>query len=134
MPRSAKETLVRFVTGEVDKDSEELRGVFQAAFRLRDDGKLFAYEEVRLREISAWFDSNLQKPTRLTSAKPPHYRKRNNAISWFRSSASEHIGKIRELLAILDAHHVRHQMLKTKQPGYVVYEDEYQVVSVPFKQ
>jgi hypothetical protein len=38
----------------------------------------------------------------------------------------------RELAAILEAHDIRTEMLTTDRPGYVVYEDDYQVVAEPF--
>jgi hypothetical protein len=36
------------------------------------------------------------------------------------------------MVAILEAHDVKVEMLKTTKPGYVVYEDEFQVVAEPF--
>ena len=39
---------------------------------------------------------------------------------------------MRELVAILETHGVAVRMLKAQRVGYVVYEDEYQVVAEPF--
>jgi hypothetical protein len=89
-------------------------------------------EESLLKEIADWFNWNLHKPKRFTSAKPPYYRKRQNGISWFKDSAQEHIGKMREMVALLEHHDVSVRMIKTTRPGYVVYEDEFQIVAVPF--
>jgi hypothetical protein len=63
---------------------------------------------------------------------PPYYRKRQNGISWFKATAEEHISKIRELIALLENHGVRVEMIKTTRPGYVIYEDNFQIVAVPF--
>jgi hypothetical protein len=35
---------LRFVVPEIDDDSERGLGIFQAVYRLRDDGKLYTYE------------------------------------------------------------------------------------------
>jgi len=123
---------LRFVTGEVDGESHQALGVFQAAYRLRDAGLLSDDEEDHLEEIREWFNENLEKPTRFTSAKPPYYRKRQNGISWFKDSAHEHIRWIREMVALLKRHDVSVRMIKSSRPGYIVYEDEHQVVAVRF--
>ena len=120
---------VRFVVAEVDDDSEREAGVFQAASKLRDTGKLYPYEEAHLDELREWFNTHLEKPTRFTATK--RYGK-NRAISWFKDSAQEHIARIREMVAILENHGVRVRMIKTERVGYVVYEDEHQVVAEPF--
>src|SRR6185437_14246632 len=100
--------------------------------RLRDKGKLHDYEEAHLKLIGQWFDEHLGKPNRLTASKPPFYRKPKRAISWFKDSAHEHLSRIRDIIAILHNHQVAVRMLKTDRVGYVVYEDEYQIVAEPF--
>jgi hypothetical protein len=123
---------LRFVTAEVHQESHEELGVFQAAYRLRDKDMLSEEEKDLLQEIHEWFNKNLEKPTRFTTSKPPYYRKRQNGISWFKDSAREHIGKIREMVALLRRHDVPVRMIRAARPGYVVYEDDVQVVAVPF--
>jgi hypothetical protein len=123
---------VRFAVSEIHEHSQHGVGVFQALYRLRDAGKLYPYEEDHLHSVSEWFNTHLDKPTRFTAAKPPYYRKESKAISWFRDTAHEHIARIREMAAILESHGVSVRMLKTDRPGYVVYEDEHQVIAQPF--
>jgi hypothetical protein len=123
---------LRFVTAEVHKESHQDLGVFHAAGKLRDSGSLSAVEEALLQQIREWFNSHLEKPARFTSAKPPYDRKRRNGISWFKDPAKEHIGKMREMIMLLEHHDVSVRMIKTTRPGYVVYEDEFQIVAVPF--
>jgi hypothetical protein len=107
-------------------------GVFQEAFRLRNAGHLPEYEEAVLRELLEWFNSNLPKPHKFTNSKPPYYRKENKAISWFKHTATEHIAKVRQIMAILENHGIHTEMIATDRPGYVVYEDADQIVAVPF--
>ena len=123
---------LRFVTTELDDESHQELGVFHAAGKLRDAGSLSQEEKAFLQEVRDWFNKNLEKPTRFTSAKPPYYRKRKNGISWFKDTAREHIGKMRETVALLEHHDVPVRVIKTTRPGYVVYEDEFQIVAVPF--
>ena len=108
-------------------------GVFHAVRNLREEGKLYRYEEEQHDLIRQWFNENLEKPTRFTASKPPFYRKPNKAVSWFKDSANEHLNYVRELVAILQNHGVIVQLLKTERVGYVVYEDEYQIVAEPFR-
>jgi hypothetical protein len=123
---------IRFVIYDRHRESHQELGLFHAAGKLRDGGSLSETEADLLQEIRGWFDINLEKPTRFTSSRPPYYRKRQNGISWFKDSAGEHIGKMHEMVALLRHHDVPVRMIKTARPGYVVYEDEFQIVAVPF--
>lgn len=123
---------LRFVTPEMHKETGEELGVFQAAHGLRDQGLLSSEEEASLTEIINWFNKNLKKPTRFTSAKPPFYRKRQNGISWLKDSAHKHIDKIRDMVRLLERHDVPMRMIKSDRPGYIIYEDNFQIVAVPF--
>lgn len=123
---------LRFVVGEIDEDSQRELGVFHAIGYLREQGRLFPYEEEQHDLIREWFNKNLEKPTRFTTSKGAFYRNKNRAISWFKDSAQEHLDRVRSLVAILENHGVAVQMLKVNRVGYIVYEDEYQIVAEPF--
>ena len=123
---------LRFVVTEIDEDSERARGVFHAVRYLRDAGKLHECEEEQHDMVRWWFNENLERPTRFTAAKAPFYRKKDRALSWFKDTAVEHLAYVRELAAILENHGVHVRTLKTNRVGYVVYEDEYQIVAEPF--
>jgi hypothetical protein len=123
---------LRFVVANIDENSRSELGVFHAVQDLRDDGKLYPHEEEQHDALCRWFDDNLEKPTRFTASKPPFYRKKKKAISWFKDSAHEHLARVRSMVAILQNHGVAVRMLKTERVGYVVYEDEYQIVAEPF--
>jgi hypothetical protein len=123
---------LRFVVSELHKDSERGLGIFHAAWKLRDEGSLFLHEKEHLEKLRQWFNAHLKVPTRFTTSKPPYYRKKNKAISWFKDSAHEHIAHIREMIAILESHGISVQMLKTERVGYIAYEDDHQVVAEPF--
>jgi hypothetical protein len=123
---------LRFVVTHFHRESGRELGVFHAVRDLRDWGRLASEEEAQHDSIRKWFNENLEKPTRFTAAKPPYYRKQARALSWFKDSARDHISRVRELVIILEHHGVSVRMLKTDRVGYIVYEDEYQVVAEPF--
>jgi hypothetical protein len=122
---------IRFVVTEIHPKSEKRVGLLHAARWLSDESRLSEEEEETLHEVFGWLSDNLNKPTRFSTAKPP-YIKQERAISWFKDSATEHIRQIRRMAAIVENHGMTVQMLKTKRVGYVVYEDDYQIVAEPF--
>lgn len=122
---------VRFVVSELDPDSGERLGIFQVMYRLARRGELSLDEQARWDELRTWFNSHLERPESLSRSSRAHARA--VAVSWFRDSAAEHLARAREIVALLDAHGVVVEMLWTSRPGYVVYEDEFQVVAEPFR-
>ena len=123
---------LRFVVTKNGQRSPKELGIFHAFLDLRDDGKLYPYEEDQHNLIRQWFNEHLERPTRFTASKPPYYRKQNRAICWFKDSAHEHLEWAWWMAAILENHQIPVQMLKVERVGYVVYEDEYQIVAQPF--
>ena len=123
---------LRFVVADINEDSGRELGVFHAIRNLRDEEKLHAHEEDLHDAIVQWFDKHLEEPRRFTASKPPYYRKKNVAISWFKDTAHEHLARVRELVVILEHHGVSVRMLKANRVGYIVYEDEFQIVAQPF--
>ena len=59
---------LRFVIDKKDEDSGRRQGIFIAAAELRDSHQLYQYEEERLKEIMAWFNANLDKPRKFSTA------------------------------------------------------------------
>jgi hypothetical protein len=131
LSRRSDPALVRFVAGEVDRDSGEPLGIFQVMYRLARREELSFAEQARWDDIRNWFDAHLERPESLARSARAHAR--TVAISWFRDSATEHIARAREVVALLAEHGVAVEMLRTSRPGYVVYEDAYQVVAEPFR-
>src|SRR5690606_15902516 len=54
------------------------------------------------------------------------------ARSWFKDDAHELLAMAREYAALLDRYDVAWVELRAAHPGGIVYEDEVQVVAVPF--
>lgn len=122
---------IRFVVGREDGDSGKRLGVFQALADLRDQDELMEHELVLMKELHQWFNQFLERPTAFSRSSRSHAK--NKAISWFKHSADQHIGKMRELVAILQEHGVHVETLQTDRPGYIVYEDKFQITAEAFK-
>jgi hypothetical protein len=125
-----RHTYVRFVVSVIDEDSGRRRGVFQAAADLCDSKELSEHDLKALQAVRKWFNVHLDAPARFARS-----RRRNaapKAISWFKSSAIEHVSRMHEMCRILNEHGIATQMITSRRPGYVVFEDEHQIAAVPF--
>lgn len=113
---------IRFVVGADDESHRMLTGVITEARILRDENKLHSYEEEWLEDIYDWFNSHLPQPPFSTGKFP------RDAVAWFRSESSDFIARMWDIVAIIESHDVPVRVLKSQNPGKVVYEDDYQVL------
>jgi hypothetical protein len=123
--------LLRFVVLQRDIDSHVEQGLFNAAHELRCAGELAEYELELVEELFRWFNRHLPIPCRFARSRKSHAHKR--AISWFKPTAQECIARMQVLASLLQEHGYPTQRLTTNRPGYVVYEDDYQVVAEVFR-
>lgn len=121
---------VRFVVPWIDPDSGERTGLFAAMHRLKTERALSVAQEAHWDEVRAWFEGNLRAPDRLARSAYP--RAKNTAISWFKDTATEHVRRMHEVAEMLRAHDIPVEIIRTSRPGYVLYEDEFQVAAEPF--
>jgi len=121
---------IRFVVNERHPPFGHRSGFFSTAYELRDHGSISSEELNELKNALAWFSANMERPSRFTRSKNP--RATETAISWFKSSARTHIDQARKVLRILNRNGHTVEMIKTSRPGYVVFEDDFQIVAVPF--
>ena len=126
---------IRFVVLRANTSTGVRDGVFTTANELRDGDGLSDWEFEEIRQLLAWFGEHLETPTRFnrTSSKG-WYRRSARGISWLRTTAVEHVTKMRALVAILESHGHHVTVIKAANPGYIVYEDEHQVVAEPFRE
>ena len=52
---------------------------------------------------------------------------------WFKDSAKEHILKIHDSILILEKYNLIVERVTSKNPGTIVYEDEFQISVIPFR-
>jgi len=126
-------TILRFVVSKKNSASGVDDGLFGAAHSLWRSDDTAPGDREALRALLAWFDTNLATPDRFnrTSSKG-HYRRVPKGISWFRDSATEHIRRMRELKRIVEENGHLVSTIEEEKIGYVVYEDDAQVVAEPF--
>jgi len=123
---------LRFTTQFINPYGELETGIFMALKYLRDDHSLTKEEHIiKLKELSRWFDKNLEKPTRLSKGTSKYNA--DISLSWFKDSAQEHIKKMQDFIEIAGHYDMIIERIASKNPGYIVFEDDYQVSAVPFK-
>ncbi|WP_428003570.1 hypothetical protein [Acidovorax sp.] len=120
----------RSVIHKNDDDSGRRQGLFQALAELESKGHLQGPQLDVYQELRDWFRHHLKQPSRFARATRPHAKK--VALGWFKDAAVEHIRQMRRMAALLVEHDVAVDVLQTKRPGYIVYEDEHQVAAEPF--
>jgi Arc/MetJ-type ribon-helix-helix transcriptional regulator len=122
--------LIRFVTHDRHPPYGHRSGVVRAALALWRANILEARQQEALRAILDWLNEHLARPERLSVSRSP--RAQETALSWIRGSAQEHLSYLRRLAALVGTGGAVVDELRTKRPGYVVYEDTHQVVALPF--
>jgi hypothetical protein len=122
-----KREYLRFVVGRKDEDSHVERGIFQAAGQALEWQNVTGSDADELKELRAWFNENLEKPTSFGRDKL------RLGICWFKTAAAEHISRIWQMVQILERNGIYVKKVRTGKPGYVIYEDEWQLVAEPFR-
>lgn len=120
-------TYLRFVVGGDDEDHRHLTGLITEARLLRDRGHLASYESEFLEETYSWFNANLPCPPYSSSDWS------RDAVSWFKDSAEASIDKMRALAVLIEGHGKFVRTLRSRNPGKVLYEDDFQVVVEEWK-
>lgn len=118
---------IRFVIGGEGENHRLLTGLVTEARLLRDKGALAPHEEEQLRDTYDWLNSNLPCPPFSSSGWP------RDAVTWFKDTATESIRRMRDLAVLLESHGLLVRMLRSNNPGKVLYEDHYQVVVEEWK-
>ncbi len=112
----------RLVVGSKCSLSHRRLGVFSAAGDLLHE-ELASHEAEALEEVLDWFNENLPMP----------WCRDERVIFWFRSSARECGRRVWRLANALRCQGLWVDILTTRAPGYVEYEDEWQVAAVPYR-
>jgi hypothetical protein len=122
-----KREYIRFVIGRKDEDSHVEQGIFQAAAQALEWQNITGSDAEELNQLETWFSTNLEKPTSLGRDKL------RRGICWFKTASTEHISRIWEMVQILERNGIYVKKIRTDKPGYVIYEDEWQMVAEPFR-
>ncbi|MFJ9178647.1 hypothetical protein [Streptomyces sp. NPDC102360] len=120
---------VRFQSTLPDERGQ-FKGVFGLVNNLGRDGQLTTDQERFRSENNAWYDAAYTDPS---TVDPSVYDPAVNAgaTAWFKPSAAHLIERVAGYLEILAEHDVDCRMVKSTDPGRVIYEDDVQVVVIP---
>jgi len=122
-----KREYVRFVIGRKDGDSHVEQGIFQAAAQALEWQTITGSEADKLKDLKGWFNQNLEKPTSFGRDRA------QRGVCWFKTDATDHISRIWTIVEILERNGISVKKIRTDRPGYVVYEDAWQLVAEPFR-
>ena len=105
-------------------------GVYGLVNGLYRRGLLTAEQAAFRRAGNDWYNANMIDPGR---AAPEVYDKtlHPRAVAWFKESAVEMIERVAGYLEILEAHGVAWELVRSSDPGKILYEDEYQIIAEP---
>ena len=118
---------VRFVTALQDPESRSFTGLFVHVYEALESSRLMPHEEELLRERLDWFKMHLKVPACLSE------NGNERAICWFKPEAHRPLDYAWDMIAVLREHGLHIEMIKTKDPGTILYEDGWQVVAKPHR-
>ena len=127
---------LRFITpvkpgGYTVTRSNVAPGLFGPAYDLWWDREEMTPALLGIRRELDWFNANLPVPKRLgVKAKGRWYR---DGVCWFRDSAREMLGHAYALAALIEECGVRIDRVRSRDPGQILYRDDWQVVAKPEK-
>jgi hypothetical protein len=118
---------VRFVVDFKDEDSHVEQGIFQAIWRAIEWGHITGKDAEELIKLRSWFNENLERPDSFGRGR------HSLGICWFKVEATEHISQVYAMVRVMERNRIYIKKIKTDKPGYVIYEDDWQLVAEPFR-
>jgi hypothetical protein len=122
-------TYIRFVCYQVIASQRQRLGLFQAidAARSADDSPAWAVKQIG--ETYGWFQKNLAVPKQFSQG--GWHGHGQPGLSWFKPVATQHIFQMHQMKLALEACGVHVDILTTRDPGQIVWQDEHQIVAEP---
>jgi hypothetical protein len=126
---------VRFVVPTwIHRESQAPIGVLGAAYELMRQDTVSHELRSELERWIAWFEKSLPVPDRFNRTRSKGWQHRETrGISWLRTSAVEHVNAMEKLAACVTRCGHATTAVRSQRVGYLVYEDELQVVAEPFR-
>ncbi|RYD18743.1 MAG: hypothetical protein EOP88_21520 [Verrucomicrobiaceae bacterium] len=118
-------TYFRFCTDYTSPYTNWPYGIFIAVWHLVRDGKVSAEDEAAYWKAREWFESTLPIPPYYADGNP------DKAITWFKESAmgGEIVKELPIYQNIASRYGTAIELVSTKTPGRIIYEDEYQIAA-----
>ncbi len=123
-------TYTRFVCFRLVEGQRQKLGLFQALDEARDYDFAPAWALRQIDETYVWFKENLGVPSHFEKTWGGQGRP---GLSWFKPIASEHIKQMHQLKLAVEECGLHVEILTTKDPGPIIWQDEHQLVADPEK-
>jgi len=123
---------VRFNAEITTPEGERLFGIFKVSQYLSDAHLITdPDDDDRLWQLFEWFNKYLSLPTK--SHRSKNHDQDSKALAWFKDTSTVHISVMHEISDITQRYGGVVDFVTTEKPGYILYEDDYQVFAEPFK-
>ena len=116
---------VRFVVGGSQKKAESQHGILAELSYLQDSDKLTESERIFCQNFFDWLNELMPEP--------PFERKKwsTEAVSWLKNHQTDLIARFREICFFLEEKDIMTSIVYSSNPGMILYEDDFQIVSIP---
>lgn len=123
--------LLRFVIPDRDLRTGQPMGLMTLAYRLLRSNDIAQGDESELQRLVHWMEIHIPIPSRFARKRNVSH-KETHGISWIKADAVEAVGHLHAIAGIVERYGYRIDVLRTDRPGYIVHEDDWQVVAEPF--
>ncbi len=122
-----------FEVGDRHPDSGVEGGLIGLASWISDHPEAHPDAVREIRTYLDWFNQRLPLPPRFNRTRSKGYARRSpKGICWFKGTATTCLQRMEALKAIVEELGYSVGVIWETRVGYVVYEDEFQVVAEPF--
>ena len=122
-------TFVRFVCFHSIGRQRSRLGLFKAIDEAVESEHAPGWAITEARSLSGWFNANLAVPKAFSAG--GHRGFGQPGLSWFKPAAAEHISRMHRLKVALEQCGIHVEVLTTRDPGLIVWQDEHQIVAEP---
>ena len=123
------QTYIRFVCFHSIGRQRSRLGLFKAIDEAIASDHASGWAIVEARELSDWFNANLAIPKAFSTG--GHKGFGQPGLSWFKPVALDHISRMHRLKDALEQCGMHVEVLTTRDPGLIVWQDEHQIVAEP---
>jgi hypothetical protein len=124
-----EKTYIRFVCFQSIGRQRSRLGLFKAISEAVESEHAAGWAIAEARELSGWFNDNLAIPKAFSTG--GHKGFGQPGLSWFKPVATEHIRRMHRLKLALEECGIHVEVLTTRDPGLIVWQDQFQIVAEP---
>jgi hypothetical protein len=118
------EWFLRFRTNRRVDGTRTPAGIFHAASEMMESANCDPRVAKRAKRVCQWFNAHLPVP---------QLRNKPHAVFWFRSEQGDMIQRLWELANMLRDQGINAELVRTRDPGRLCYQDEFQVAATPWR-